>query len=101
MVPGGRNTYNPRGMAETLRRIASFTPSRGRPIDGELRFDGRRLKFVPTGGGVTRDQEALKLGTLGIVLDGATSEIPAVASELHDLARKALIKVRFERRKLV
>jgi hypothetical protein len=87
-------------MAQTLRRIASFTPSRGRPIDGELCFDGRRLLFVPSDGGVTRDEEALKLGTLGIVLDGSTSEIPAVASALHDRARKALIKVRFERRKL-
>lgn len=88
------------GMTETLRRIASFTPSRGRPIDGELRYDGRRLLFVPTDGGVTRDEEAMKLGTLGIILDGAVSEIPAVASALHERARHARIKVRFERRKL-
>jgi hypothetical protein len=86
-------------MAEQLRQIASFTPVRGRLIDGELRSNGSTLEFVSASGTVMR-LEALKLGTLGIVLDGAVSEIPAAASALHDLARKAHIKVRFERRKL-
>ncbi len=86
-------------MAKHLCRAASFTPTRRHLIDGELRFDGRKLLFVPdTGGG--HDEQALKLGTLGIVLDGASHDIPAGALKLHGLARNAGIRVRFERRKV-
>ena len=86
-------------MARHLRRTASFTPMRRHLIDGELRFDGQKLVFVPDTGGVHGEQ-ALKLGTLGIVLDGASHEIPAGAFKLFGLARKAGIRVRFERRKV-
>jgi len=86
-------------MARHLRRAASFTPTRRQLIEGELRFDGRTLVFVPDTGG-SHDEQALKLGRLGIVVDGASHDIPDVASKLHGLARKAGIRVHFERRRV-